>query len=92
MLCFVLAFGTMSDSPEDMLVRAIMLLPLPSAMLLDIARHQSQLTRGPVREQTDDRFRILMPFEAFAKVLSAYHPAERKYRSDFWHCTLMGSR
>ena len=72
--------GSMADSPESVLIRAIMLVPLPSTMLLDIARHQSSLTSGPVREAVDDKFKVLIPFEAFAKVLSAYHPAEKKYR------------
>jgi hypothetical protein len=71
----------MSDSPEAVLVRALMLVPLPSAMLLGIARHQAGLAdaRGAMGDTVGDHYRTLIPFEAFAKVLSAYHPAEKKY-------------
>ncbi len=79
----------MTASPEALLIRALMLLPLPSPMLLDIARHQSGVGQeGSVRGGDSvggggagpaNHFRTLVPFEAFAKVLSAYHPAEKKY-------------
>lgn len=94
---------SMDDHVSVLLIRSIMVLPLPSHILLDIADHAAGVSRAVVERfvtpniafvllrftawlspllpqpGTDDRWKILIPFEGFARVLCNHTPGDRKF-------------
>jgi hypothetical protein len=71
----------MALSPEALLTRAMMLLPLPSPTLLPLAKPELNLAAWTAyTSASTSRGGLLVCFEAFAKVLASLGPSDPKYR------------
>ena len=67
---------SLDDHVSVLLTYAILVLPLPSKMLLQIADHHAGIRR---HETSTDFWRILIPFEGFSRVLAVQSPTDKKF-------------